>query len=71
MMKHLILNIKENNYQFFLELIKNFDFIEISENEGDSKEEIIQNLEKGFEELKLYKQGKLKTTAAKSFLNEL
>jgi hypothetical protein len=41
------------------------------EDSGDSKEEVLANLTQGFEELKLYKQGKLKTTPAKDFLDEL
>ena len=36
-----------------------------------SKKEVLKNLKAGFEELKLYKKGKLKTTPAKDFLNEL
>ncbi|GEM_PF-2434812 len=39
--------------------------------ENSSKEEIIRNLKRGFKELQLIKQGKLKTTPAKDFLNKL
>ncbi|MDX2002679.1 MAG: hypothetical protein SFW35_09605 [Chitinophagales bacterium] len=39
--------------------------------EGDTKEEIVKNLKKGFEEMKLFKEGKTKGTALKDFLNEL
>ena len=70
-MKQVILNIKEAKYQFFMELVKNLDFVQLKEDDGDSKEEIISNLKQGFKELKLYKQGKLKTTPAKEFLDEL
>ena len=70
-MKQILINIKDSKYQFFLELLKSFDFVEIEEYEGDSREEIIANLKQGFKEMKLYKQGKLKTTVAKDFLNEL
>lgn len=36
-----------------------------------SKEETIENIKRGFEEMRLIKQGKLKTTSLKDFLNEL
>ena len=37
----------------------------------ESKEEILSNIRKGLDEVKLFKKGKLKTTSAKDFLNEL
>lgn len=70
-MKQLIISIKENKYQFFLELIKSFDFVQVEEIKTDSKKEIVKNLTKSFKDLKSYKQGKLKTSSAKDFLNEL
>ena len=36
-----------------------------------SKEETLENIKRGFEEMKLFKEGKLKTTSLKDFLNEL
>jgi hypothetical protein len=38
---------------------------------GDSKEAIVANLKKGFEEMELYKHGKIETTSAKDFLKDL
>lgn len=70
-MKQVVLNIKDDKYHFFLDLVKNFDFVQIEEIEGDSKKDILENLTQGFKDLKLYKQGKLKTSSAKDFLNEL
>jgi hypothetical protein len=71
-MKKMVLDVKIDKYSFFVELIKNFDFVHIApEDSGDSKEDVISNLTRGFNDLKLYKQGKLKTTTAKEFLNEL
>ena len=62
--------IKEGKFQFFMELIKSFDFVKV-DNEEDSKKEIIANLKEGFNEMKLYKEGKMKGTQLKDFLNEL
>jgi hypothetical protein len=71
--KQVVLKVSNSKYPFFMELLKNFEFVQIEEddNQGDSKEEIIANLTQAFKELKLIKEGKLKTTPAKEFLNEL
>ncbi len=36
-----------------------------------TKEQILKNIKRGFEEMQLIKKGKLKTTSAKDFLEEL
>ncbi|MEM6263924.1 MAG: hypothetical protein AAGI38_15525 [Bacteroidota bacterium] len=69
-MKQLVLRIEETKFNFFLELIQNLDFVEIEE-DGDSREAIMVNLKQGLEEVKLADQGKLLTTPAKDFLDEL
>ena len=69
-MKQVTLNIKENKFRFFMELVKSLDFVQVDD-KGDSKEAILSNIKKGLEEVKLARQGKLKTTPAKDFLNEL
>lgn len=40
-------------------------------NNAFAKEEIVDNLKKGFEEMQLIKQGKLQTSSLKDFLDEL
>lgn len=70
-MKQVVLNIKEDKYRFFMELVKSLDFVQVEEEEGDSKEEIIANLTAGFQELKLYKEGKKKFKDAKDLIDEL
>lgn len=69
-MKRVLLNVKEKKFNFFMELVKSLDFVEVH-NEEDSKESILQNIKQGLEEVKLTKQGKLKTTSAKEFFNEV
>ena len=66
----VILDIQDNRVPFFMELINSLDFVQV-EDDGDSKEAIISNIKRGVEEVKLAKKGKLKTTPAKDFLNEL
>jgi hypothetical protein len=71
-MKQVVLNIKEGKYGFFMELVKSLDFVQIlDEDVADSKEDIVTNLTLAFKDLKSYKEGNLKTTSAKEFLNEL
>ncbi len=70
-MKKVVLNIENSKYNFFIELMRSLDFVHIEEDSGDSQEEIVANLTQAFKDLKLYKEGKLKTTSAKELLNEL
>lgn len=70
-MKQVVLNIKSSKYEFFMELLKSFDFVEIEKITTDSKEEIIESLTQSLKELKQYKEGKLKTISAKQLLDEL
>lgn len=70
-MKQVVLHVEDSKYTFFIELIKSLDFVDLQDDTGDSKEEIAANLTHGFKDLKRYKQGKLKSTPAKAFLDEL
>ena len=70
MMKKITLSVQEHKYQFFLELIQDLDFVQIS-HLYDTKEEILSTVEQGFKELEQYNQGNLTTTPAEDFLNEL
>ena len=53
-MKQLIINIKDNKYTFFLELLKSMDFVSIADNE-DWYENLSANdkksIQKGIEDL--------------------
>ncbi len=69
-MQEIKLKIATNKFQFFMELIKNLDFVQI-DNDGDTKPAILSNIKKGLEEIKLAEKGKLKTTPAKDFLDAL
>ena len=72
-MTQIILNIQDNKLAFFLELVKNFDFVRV-ENEDyiePSKEEIKKGIKQGLREVQLIEQGKMKATTLKEFLNEL
>ena len=73
MRQRIVLNVAPRKYDFLLELLQNFDFVKVVEedDDGDSREEIIENLKQAAKDLKLIKEGKLKTRPLKEFLNEL
>ena len=72
-MAQIVLDIKENRIGFFMELIKNFDFVRINDGDliGSSKEEITDNIKQGLKELDLIGNESLETRSAKEFLNEV
>ena len=69
--QRVVLNVSPRKYAFLMELLGNFNFVEVEKNDGDSREEIIANLKEAAKELKLIKAGKLETRPLKEFLNEL
>ncbi len=67
-MKEIVLEVREEKYRFFIELIKNLDFVSVK---SQSKKELLLNIAKGMQEAALAEKGKIKSRPAKSFLNEL
>ena len=62
----------DNEYSHYVELAKHLhDVKKIETDDEPTKEEIVRNLKQGFEEMRLIKKGKLKTTSLNDFLNEL
>ena len=71
--QRIVLNVVPRKYDFLMELLQNFDFVKVVEedNDGDSREEIIANLKEAAKSLKLIKEGKLETRPARELLKEL
>ena len=71
--KRVVLTVSSRKYDFLMELLCNFDFVHVEqeENEGDSREEIIANLQQTAKDLKLIREGKLEGRSAREFLKEL
>jgi hypothetical protein len=67
----VVFNVAARKYTFLMELLKNFNFVQIEENDGDSREEIIANLKEAAKSLKLIKEGKLIGCPAEELFNEL
>lgn len=68
----LIVDVKKEKMDFVLELLRNFSFVKTVEAfEDDEQEAVEDNIKIGLQEVRLFKEGKLKTTPAKAFLDEL
>ncbi len=65
-MKQITLNIPDNKYSFFLELVKHLEFLQVEEGEQQALEELQNSLK----QVKLMQEGKLPKQSAKDFLNE-
>ena len=71
-MKQITLNIPDNKYSFFLELVKSLGFVKtVVIDLEPTKDEILGGLSEAVDEVQLHKKGKLKLKTAQQFLNEL
>lgn len=71
-MRQVTVYTTNKEYSHFVELAKNLHYVKkIETDEEPTKENIIGNIKVGLDEMQLFKKGKLKTTSAKDFLNEL
>jgi hypothetical protein len=71
--QRVVLNVLPRKYDFLMELLQNFDFVNIEDEnlDGDTQEEIVDNLKQAAKELKLVRDGKLEGRPAYELLNEL
>jgi len=71
-MRHVTVYTTDKEYSHFVQLAKNLHYVKKVETDDEpTKEQILENIKTGLEEVKLFKKGKLNTTPAKDFLNEL
>lgn len=71
-MRQITVYTTDKEYNHFVELTKNLHYVKkIETDEEPTKEDVLNNIKAGLEEMKLIKKGKLKTTSLKDFLNEL
>ncbi len=71
-MRHVTVYTTDKEYRHFVELVKNLHYVKKIETDDEpEKVGVLENIKAGLEEVKLFKEGKLKTTSAKDFLNEL
>jgi hypothetical protein len=71
-MRHVTAHTTDKEYSHFVELAKNLHYVKKIETDGEpAKVDVLDNIKAGLHEVKLFNKGKLKTTSAKDFLNEL
>ncbi|MDO9580449.1 MAG: hypothetical protein Q7J06_07765 [Bacteroidales bacterium] len=80
-MKQLVINIPDNEYRFFMKVIKSFPFVEVDEKKNKlldmeakltpAKCKIWGSIKEGINEVELIGQGKMNAKTANDFLNEL
>ncbi|MBK9256457.1 MAG: hypothetical protein IPM42_13300 [Saprospiraceae bacterium] len=70
-MRHVTIYTTDNEYAHFIGLVKNLHYVIKIETDEEPSECVLENIKAGLEEVRLFKNGKLKTTPAKDFLNEL
>lgn len=70
-MRHVTVYTTDKEYNHFIELAKNLHYVKKIETDEETKESVLANIQAGLQEVNLFKKGKLKTTPAKDFLNEL
>ena len=61
----------EEDYSRFIELAQNLCYVKKIETDEGKSNRILENIKAGLEEVRLFQKGKLITTPAKDFLNEL
>jgi hypothetical protein len=70
-MRHVTVYTTDKEYSHFVELAKNLHYVKKIETDEEPAKDVLNNIKAGLEEMQLFKKGKLKTTSAKDFLNEL
>ena len=71
-MRYATIYTTDKEYSHFVELAKNLHYVKkIEMDEEPTKQDVLRNIKTGLKEMQLFKKGKLKTTSAKDFLNEL
>lgn len=71
-MRHATIYTTDKEFSHFVELAKNLRYVKkIETDEEPLKDNVLDNIKAGLKEVSLFKKGKLKTTSAKFFLNEL
>jgi hypothetical protein len=72
-MKDITLSVPDNEYSFFIKVVKQFDFVQIKEKKKrkTAKQEFLDGLKEAVEEVNQIKAGKLKGRPFQELLDEL
>ncbi len=72
-MKQVVLNIPDNKYTFFMELVKNLDFVRINEEVKltNKQKKFVEGTKNSLEQVEQHIKGKIKLKTAEQLYNEL
>jgi len=72
-MKQITLNIPDNKYSFFMELIKSLGFVKITEKTEltQKQQEFVKGTKKSLEQVEQHLEGKIKLKSADQLFDEL
>ena len=67
----ILLDIKDSKVSFFMEVLKNFSFVNNATAISTTKANLMQDIKESIEELRLAKEGKIEVRNAEDLINEL
>lgn len=72
-MKQVVLNIPDNKYPFFMELVKSLGFVKVPEEAKLTKkqQEFVEGTKKSLEQIEQHLKGEIKLKTADQLFNEL
>ena len=72
-MKQVVLNVPDNKYAFFMELVKNLGFVKIPEEVKLTKKqkEFVEGTKNSLEQVERHLKGEIKLKTADQLFNEL
>lgn len=69
-MQRVVIDIPDNKFNFFMELVNNLGFKKIKKL-SERQKEFIDDLQRSIEQVKQHQEGKIKLQSARDFLHEL
>lgn len=69
-MQRVVIDIPDNKFNFFMELVKNLGFKKVKQISKENKQ-FVDDLQHSLEQVKQHQEGKIKLQLAKDFLKEL
>ncbi len=69
-MQRVVIDIPDNKFKFFMELVKNLGFKNVKQISKE-QQNFVDDLQDSLEQVKQHQEGKIKLQSAKDFLNEL
>jgi len=72
-MKQVVLNVPDNKYPFFMELLKSLGFVSITEEAklGMEQKEFVEGTKNSLDQVEQHLKGKIKLKTADQLFNEL